>query len=70
MADVFLLSQAQMCRIKPFFPLSRGMPRVDDRRASSIGGSCSSGAESSIERGWLRAGALVRALNHRLMQTG
>ncbi len=35
MADVFLLSQAQMCRIKPFFPLSRGMPRVDDRRVVS-----------------------------------
>ena len=35
MADVFLLSQAQMRRIKPFFPLSRGIPRVDDRRVVS-----------------------------------
>ena len=35
MADVFLLSPAQMRRIKPFFPLSRGVPRVDDRRVVS-----------------------------------
>jgi putative transposase len=31
MDDLFLLSEAQMCRIKPFFPLSHGVPRVDDR---------------------------------------
>jgi putative transposase len=35
MADVFLRSPAQMKRIKPFFPLSRGVPRVDDRRVVS-----------------------------------
>ena len=35
MADVFLLSKAQMRRIKPFFPLSHGIPRVDDRRVLS-----------------------------------
>ncbi len=35
MADVFLLSQAHMRRIRPFFPLSRGVPRVDDRRVIS-----------------------------------
>ena len=35
MADVFLLSPAQMKRIKPFFPLSHGIPRVDDRRVAS-----------------------------------
>ena len=35
MADVFLLSPAQMKRIKPFFPLSHGIPRVDDRRVVS-----------------------------------
>ena len=35
MADVFLLSAAQMRRIKPFFPLSHGVPRVDDRRVVS-----------------------------------
>ena len=31
MDDLFLLSKAQMRRIKPFFPLSHGVPRVDDR---------------------------------------
>jgi transposase len=35
MADVVLLSPAQMRRIAPFFPLSHGIPRVDDRRAVS-----------------------------------
>jgi len=35
MADVFLLSSAQMRRIKPFFPLSHGVPRVDDRKVVS-----------------------------------
>ena len=35
MADVFLLSPAQMKRIKPVFPLSHGIPRVDDRRVVS-----------------------------------
>jgi putative transposase len=31
----FLLSKAQMRRIEPFFPLSHGVPRVDDRRVVS-----------------------------------
>ena len=35
MADLFLLSEAQMRRIEPYFPLSHGMPRVDDRRVVS-----------------------------------
>ncbi|HEY5305893.1 MAG TPA: IS5/IS1182 family transposase, partial [Pseudolabrys sp.] len=35
MTDLFLLSEAQMCRIEPFFPLSHGVPRVDDRRVIS-----------------------------------
>lgn len=35
MSDVWLLSEAQMRRIKPFFPLSHGVPRVDDRRVIS-----------------------------------
>ena len=35
MTDVFLLSHAQMARISPFFPLSHGVPRVDDRRVIS-----------------------------------
>lgn len=32
MGDLFLPSERQMARISPFFPLSRGVPRVDDRR--------------------------------------
>lgn len=35
MSDLFWLSQAQMQRIEPFFPLSHGVPRVDDRRVVS-----------------------------------
>ena len=31
MSDLILLSDAQMRRIEPFFPLSHGVPRVDDR---------------------------------------
>jgi hypothetical protein len=29
MTDLFLLSEAQMRQIEPFFPLSHGVPRVD-----------------------------------------
>ncbi len=29
--DLFMLSDAQMRRIEPYFPLSHGIPRVDDR---------------------------------------
>jgi putative transposase len=32
MTEMMLLSEAQMARISPFFPLSHGVPRVDDRR--------------------------------------
>ena len=35
MSDLFWLSQAQMRRIEPYFPLSHGVPRVDDRRIVS-----------------------------------
>ncbi len=31
MSDLMLLSYAQMRRIEPYFPLSYGVPRVDDR---------------------------------------
>jgi putative transposase len=31
MSDQYWLSQAQLERIKPYFPLSDGRPRVDDR---------------------------------------
>jgi len=32
MSDLVLLSEAQMRRIEPYFPLSHGVPRVHDRR--------------------------------------
>ena len=35
MDDLLLLSEAQMRRIEPYFPLSHGIPRVDDRRIVS-----------------------------------
>jgi len=35
MGDLVLLSEAQMRRIEPYFPLSHGIPRVDDRRIVS-----------------------------------
>ena len=35
MTEMILLSDAQMARISPFFPLSHGRPRVDDRRVIS-----------------------------------
>ena len=39
MSDLFWLSQAQMRRIEPYFPLSHGVARVDDRRVISAGSS-------------------------------
>jgi transposase len=35
MIRLFLLSERQMARISPCFPLSHGVPRVDDRRVVS-----------------------------------
>jgi transposase len=35
MDGLFLLSVRQMARISPYFPLSHGVPRVDDRRVVS-----------------------------------
>ena len=35
MSVPFLLTPAQMRRIRPHFPLSHGIPRVDDRRVLS-----------------------------------
>ncbi len=35
MSTLFYLSRAQPARIKPYFPLSRGIPRVDDLRIPS-----------------------------------
>ena len=35
MADLFLLTEAQMRRIEVYFPLSHGIARVDDRRIVS-----------------------------------
>ena len=36
MTDLLLLSEAQMRRIEPYFPLSLGIARVDDRRVISV----------------------------------
>lgn len=35
MSDLFWLSDAQMARLRPYFPKSHGRPRVDDRRVLS-----------------------------------
>ena len=35
MSGMFLLSEKQMSRISPFFPLAHGVLRVDDRRVIS-----------------------------------
>ena len=35
MGELFWLTDAQMERLRPFFPKSRGKPRVDDRRVLS-----------------------------------
>ena len=35
MTGLFLLSETQMARIAPHFPLPHGVPRVDDRRVVS-----------------------------------
>lgn len=32
MSELFWLTDKQMQRIEPYFPLSHGVPRVDDRR--------------------------------------
>jgi len=35
MSDLIWLSEAQMRRIEPYFPLPHGVPRVDGRRTIS-----------------------------------
>ncbi len=35
MSNLFWLSNEQMARLRPFFPKSHGVPRVDDRRVLS-----------------------------------
>ena len=35
MSDQFWLSEAQLKQIEPYFPLSHGVPRVDDRKVVS-----------------------------------
>ena len=36
MSDQFWLTKAQLKRIEPFFPRTRGIPRVDDRRVVAV----------------------------------
>ena len=35
MSDLFWVTDEQMRRIEPYFPLSHGIPRVDDKRVLS-----------------------------------
>ncbi len=35
MSDLYWLTEDQMARVRPFFPLSHGKPRVDDRQVLS-----------------------------------
>jgi transposase len=35
MSNLFWLTDAQMARLRPFFPKRHGVPRVDDRRVLS-----------------------------------
>ena len=35
MSNLYWLTDEQMARLKPFFPKSHGVPRVDDRRVLS-----------------------------------
>ena len=35
MSELYWLTEAQVDRLRPFFPKSRGVPRVDDRRVLS-----------------------------------
>ncbi len=35
MSDLFWLSDHQLARMRPYFPLAHGAPRVDDRRVIS-----------------------------------
>ncbi len=35
MSELYWLTDAQIERLRPFFPKSRGRPRVDDRRVLS-----------------------------------
>ncbi len=35
MSNLFWLTEAQMTRLRPYFPKSHGRPRVDDRRVLS-----------------------------------
>jgi len=35
MSDLFWLSEHQLAKVEPYFPLPHGVPRVDDRRVVS-----------------------------------
>ena len=36
MSELYWLTEAQVARLRPFFPKSRGKPRVDDRRVALL----------------------------------
>ena len=74
MSDLFRLTDAQMTRLKPFFPLSHGVPRVDDRRVLSgiifinrnglrwRDATAEYGPPKTLYNQWLRLGLFARML--------
>lgn len=74
MSDLFWLTDAQMERLRPFFPLSHGVPRVDNRRALSgiifVNRNGLRGRDAPVEYGpsktlynrWVRWGVFARML--------
>jgi hypothetical protein len=53
MSDLIWLSAMQMRRIEPYFPLSHGVPRVDDRRniiRATGSDACGKGEQSRTDK--------------------
>ena len=59
MKDLFWLTQTQLDRMAPHFPLSHGIPRVDDLRVIS-------GIIHVIKRGFTRSTPSVRCMASRV----
>ena len=82
MADLFLLSKAQMRRIERYFPLSHGIARVDDRRVISgivfvirnglrwRDAPGEYGPHKTIYNRFVRAGAVSRGVQQDIRRTG
>lgn len=51
MSDLYWLTDEQMARLRPYFPKSRGKPRVDDKRVlSASGSSIATGYDGGMHR--------------------